>query len=86
LGTVKDKDTDKALELLPKTAYYYFTQANIPRALNADILKLKAEAVGLKGEVYPNVNVALKTAKDKADKHDLILVCGSVFLVAEVEY
>ncbi len=86
LGTVKDKEIDKVLELLPKTAYYYFTQANIPRALNADILKLKAEAADLKGEIYPTVNVALKTAKDKADKNDLILICGSVFLVAEVEY
>ena len=38
-GFVKDKEVDKVLSLLPTTAIYYFTQAQIPRALEADILK-----------------------------------------------
>ncbi|MFC0774961.1 bifunctional folylpolyglutamate synthase/dihydrofolate synthase [Terrimonas alba] len=85
LGMVNDKEIDKVLKLLPDTATYYFTQANIPRALKAESLKLKAESKGLKGDAYANVNVALKAAKDKTAKNDLIIVCGSVFLVAEVE-
>ena len=85
LGMVNDKEIDKVLQLLPDTAAYYFTKANIPRALNADSLKQRAADKGLKGETYSNVNVALKAAKDKAAKNDLIIVCGSVFLVAEVE-
>lgn len=86
LGMVNDKEIDKVLQLLPDTATYYFTQAQIPRALNAESLKLKAEGKGLKGETYSNVNVAMKAAKDKAAKNDLIIVCGSVFLIAEVEW
>lgn len=85
LGMVNDKEIDKVLSLFPSTATYYFTQANIPRALKAESLKQKAESLGLKGKIYVDVNTALKTAKDKADKNDLIIVCGSVFLVAEVE-
>lgn len=83
-GMVKDKEVDKTLKLLPSTAHYYFTQANIPRALDAESLRQKAEGFGLKGKAYPDVNVALKEAKSKAKKNDLIVVFGSVFLVAEV--
>jgi dihydrofolate synthase/folylpolyglutamate synthase len=84
-GFVKDKEIDKILELLPKTAYYYFTQAGIPRALDAESLMNKAKAHGLKGNAYDGVNLALKDAKAKATKDDLVIVCGSVFLVGEVK-
>jgi dihydrofolate synthase/folylpolyglutamate synthase len=84
-GFVKDKEIEKILALLPKTAHYYFTQANIPRALDAESLMHKAESFGLNGKGYDNVNSALKDAKAKAAKNDLIIVCGSVFLVGEVD-
>jgi dihydrofolate synthase / folylpolyglutamate synthase len=85
-GFVKDKEIEKILALLPKAAHYYFTQANIPRALDAGSLKDEAQRHDLKGEKYENVNAALKDAKSKASKNDLIIVCGSVFLVGEIEY
>jgi dihydrofolate synthase/folylpolyglutamate synthase len=84
LGVVKDKEPDNILSLLPKLASYYFTQANIPRALDAGLLNEKAKAFELKGSVYPGVNSAIKGALAKAAKNDLILVCGSIFLVGEV--
>ncbi|GGH66428.1 dihydrofolate synthase/folylpolyglutamate synthase [Filimonas zeae] len=84
IGMVKDKDVDKVLTLLPKTAHYYFSQAQLPRALPANELAEKAAAHGLQGHTYPDVNAALAQAKQKAHEKDLILVCGSVFLVGEV--
>jgi dihydrofolate synthase/folylpolyglutamate synthase len=84
LGMVKDKDIEKVLRLLPHNAQYYFTQASIPRALEAEELQQQATTVGLKGKAYPDVNTALKQALSVAKTDDLILVCGSVFLVAEV--
>lgn len=84
LGMVKDKEIDKVLSLLPKSAEYYFTQAAIPRALDAEALKAEGEKTGLGGKTFSNVNIALKEAMAKTDKEDLILVCGSVFLVGEV--
>lgn len=84
LGMVKDKEIEKILMLLPKTSAYYFTQAGIPRALPAEQLMQKANATGLYGHSYANVNTALQQAIAKANKHDLILVCGSVFTVGEV--
>jgi len=84
IGMVKDKEIDTVLSLLPHSANYYFTQAHIPRALPAEMLKAKAGEFNLKGKVIPDVNEAIKEARSKAHKDDLILVCGSVFLVGEV--
>lgn len=83
-GMVNDKEVSKVLALFPDTATYYFTQAHIPRALDATLLLEKATEIGLKGHHYPDVNTALKEAKVKAAKNDLILICGSVFLIGEV--
>lgn len=85
LGMVKDKEAEKVLSLLPRYGRYYFTQSHIPRALSADILKADAAELGLKGKVYTDVNRALNEALQKAHKDDLIIVCGSVFLVGEVK-
>jgi dihydrofolate synthase / folylpolyglutamate synthase len=84
MGMVKDKEVEKVLALLPTTAIYYFTQAAIPRALPADVLQQKAMEAGLFGHVYAEVNGALAAAKAAARPDDLILVCGSVFIVGEV--
>jgi dihydrofolate synthase/folylpolyglutamate synthase len=84
IGMVKDKEIDTVLSLLPHSAIYYFTQAHIPRALPAEMLKEKAGKLNLNGKIITDVNEAIKEAKSKAHKDDLILVCGSVFLVGEV--
>ncbi len=85
LGMVKDKDISKVLSLLPKEGNYYFSQAHIPRAMPHDELKQKAATFGLHGESFDDVNSAIKQAIKNAGKEDMIVVCGSVFLVAEVE-
>ena len=84
IGFVKDKDVASILQLLPKTADYYFTKAQIPRALNEKDLAAQAKQSGLNGKAFADVNTALKEALMHADKDDLILICGSVFLVSEV--
>jgi dihydrofolate synthase/folylpolyglutamate synthase len=85
IGMVKDKQVEEVLQLLPKQAHYYFTKAQIPRALSEQELAKKAGIAGLEGHVYPEVNMALKAAMEKANEKDMIIVCGSVFLVGEVE-
>lgn len=83
-GMVKDKDVDAVLKLLPATATYYYTQSHIPRALPADDLAAKGKALGHIGDTYEDVNLAIAAANKNANHNDLILVIGSVFLVAEV--
>jgi dihydrofolate synthase/folylpolyglutamate synthase len=84
IGMVKDKEVEQVLQLLPASARYYFTQAHIPRALPASELKRKGNSLGLDGESYPDVNEALQAATGDAGANDLVVVCGSIFLVAEV--
>lgn len=84
-GMVKDKDIDAVLNLLPKNATYYYTQSHIPRALPVKELSAKGNTLGLIGSDYENVNSALQAANKNANDNDLILVIGSVFLVAEVD-
>ncbi|GAC1423912.1 MAG: folylpolyglutamate synthase/dihydrofolate synthase family protein [Flavisolibacter sp.] len=84
IGTVKDKEIERILDLLPKDAFYYFTQAHIPRAMAAEELQKKASCYLLKGKVYNDVNLAISDALVGAGKQDIIMVSGSIFLVAEV--
>ena len=86
VGFVKDKDVLNILSLLPKTANYYFTKAQIPRALNENDLAELAKQTGLEGKCFEDVNNALQDALIHTTKDDLILICGSVFLVGEVNY
>ena len=85
-GVVNDKDIHEILALLPKNASYYFTKANIPRALNEKELLTCAQQYGLKGDSYVSVSEAFNAAKENAGKTDLIFAGGSTFVVAEILY
>jgi len=85
IGMVKDKDIASILNLFPRNAAFYFTQSSVPRSLPSDQLQDLAQSVGLKGESYSNVNMALSVAKKNATSSDMILICGSTFVVAEIE-
>jgi dihydrofolate synthase/folylpolyglutamate synthase len=84
LGFSKDKDIVSLLELLPKDGCFYFTQAHIPRALKNEELKEIAKSINLEGKIFDDVNVAIEDALLCANPNDLILVCGSIFVVGEI--
>lgn len=83
-GMVNDKDISGVLKLLPTDAIYYFTQADIERALGAEQLAEQARPLGLLGNSYPNVPQALQAALDAAHPDDFIFVGGSSFIVADL--
>jgi dihydrofolate synthase/folylpolyglutamate synthase len=82
-GIVSDKDTSAILALLPPRAHYYFTQASVPRALDAERLAREAAAFGLHGDSFPTLAQALSSARQNASEQDLIFVGGSTFVVAD---
>lgn len=84
LGVVNDKDLDSILPLFPKNAKYYFCKPNVPRGLDAEILKQKASDFGLLGKVFDSVSEAYVNAKGIASKSDFIYIGGSTFVVAEI--
>lgn len=83
-GVVQGKDLAGIAPLLPGDAYYFFTQASIPRALPFRQLADWGKATGLKGEAVPNVKEAFEKARNKASREDLILVGGSTFTIADL--
>lgn len=84
IGMVNDKDIRSVLKLLPETACYYFTKASVKRALDEKELQQLAFEAGLRGESFPNVRIAVRTALEKASVEDLIFVGGSSFIVADL--
>ena len=84
IGFVNDKDINKLLNLFPKNARYYFTNARIPRALPYKTLQELAALYSLEGEGYDDVNEAISAARKNATNKDVIMICGSFFIIAEV--
>ena len=82
-GMVDDKDINTVLDMLPKSAKYYFTKATTKRALNEAVVQAKALEHGLVGEAYPTVYEAYKAARDAASEHDFIFVGGSSYVVGD---
>ncbi|RXK52424.1 bifunctional folylpolyglutamate synthase/dihydrofolate synthase [Aquirufa rosea] len=85
LGMVADKDIDLVMKLFPTHAHYIFSQAQNPRALEAESLQNLAARYGLKGICEKDVNQAIQIAKESAHERDFILITGSTYLVAEIK-
>lgn len=83
IGMVNDKDITHVLELLPKQAKYYFTQANIARALSATELQKLATNYNISGNAFPTVEKAVRAAQFNATIDDIIFIGGSNFVVGE---
>ncbi len=84
IGMVNDKDISGVLQLLPREATYYFTQASVQRALPAEELLALAAGAGLHGTAYPDVVTAVQAAQEKSLPEDLIFTGGSSFIVADL--
>lgn len=85
-GCVNDKDFTHILTLLtthlsPFT--FYFTQPSVPRRLPVAELAAAAREKGIEGSAFESVKEAIAAARAAADPNDLVLVTGSIFLVAD---
>jgi dihydrofolate synthase/folylpolyglutamate synthase len=85
-GTVNDKDLGPSLACYPPDARYYFCRPDIPRGLSGEALQLQASAHGLQGQVCASVADGIDRALQQAGPEDMVLICGSLFVVAEVPY
>jgi dihydrofolate synthase/folylpolyglutamate synthase len=83
-GVVSDKDLEQVLPLFPKNARYYFCKPDIPRGMDASVLRQQAVGFGLFGDVYTSVAKAYESALKAANERDMIFVGGSTFVVAEI--
>lgn len=83
IGFVADKAIDDIIDLLPRDAKYYATQAAIPRALPKETLAGKLREAGLECEVYSTPKEAAASARLRAADTDVVYIGGSTFIVAD---
>ncbi len=83
IGMVNDKDISTVLSLLPKDALYYFTQAQVNRALPAEDLLQQARHYDLKGKSFTTIPDAISQAMEDMTSDDFLFIGGSNFVVGE---
>ncbi len=83
-GMVDDKDIDTVMELLPKDAFYYWTQAKTKRAIPSDKVMQKGLQHHLQGEDCGDIEKAYQRALQNADKDDFVFVGGSNYVVSDL--
>lgn len=84
VGFVSDKDVEHILDLFPKDALYYVTNAAIPRAMPASELYSRVCGKGLDAREYGSVREAAEAALAGSAPEDIIYVGGSTFIVADL--
>ena len=82
-GMVSDKDVSTVMEMLPKDAVYYYTQASTYRAIPVAEVKRMGDTLGLHGTAYPTVAEAVRAAMSEAGIDDFVFIGGSTYLVAD---
>ncbi len=85
MGSVRGKNIDDFIKVLPGHARFIFVKPNVPRGLEADVLVKRALQRNLKAEASESVALALKEARSLARPEDLILIAGSIFILDEAE-
>lgn len=92
-GCVADKDYNKILaylhsqlnaEHIKQEPIWRFSQPSVQRRLPVGELHSAAHQLGIDGQAFENVNDAIADARRNADPDDLVLVTGSIFLIADV--
>ena len=82
-GMVDDKDIEAVMQLLPRDATYYWTQADNHRAIPAERVAAIAQRHNLTGTTHPTVPQAFAEALRDSSPDDLIFVGGSSYVVAD---
>ncbi len=84
-GTSSDKDAEGMLqEVLSEADCLIVTQSSHPRAMPVQKIASFIENTGKEMFVEPSVKNAMAKARSLADVDDLIVVSGSLYLVAEI--
>ena len=85
-GMVDDKDVDTVMQLMPREAVYYFTQARTRRAIPAERMRaLWRQVAGenAAASCYQTVEEAVKAAIKEAAADDMVFIGGSNYVVGE---
>ncbi|MEO9534387.1 MAG: folylpolyglutamate synthase/dihydrofolate synthase family protein [Crocinitomicaceae bacterium] len=83
-GASNDKDVQEIIDLLPKSAHFYFVEFDSPRSVKSDQFEELGKQNKLSVSTYKGSAKALESAQIKATKKDLILLFGSFYIMSEI--
>lgn len=82
-GVMADKDLESVSGFLPRRGYFYFTQADSPRAMDCEELRNRLCSLGFEGESEKSIQNAVKKCLSQVDENDVVYIGGSSYVVAE---
>lgn len=86
MGVLKDKEYEKMLEeLMPLAAEVYTFRPNNERGLSGEVLACCARKFGVRAESCNSVNEAIDRAVKRAGKEDVLVICGSLSFMEEMD-
>jgi dihydrofolate synthase/folylpolyglutamate synthase len=84
MGFVKGREISPLVSLFPENASYYLSCPNLERGLPVKELKNNLISEKRSIQFFESLSVAYKAAIKAASGKDLIFICGSTFVVAEI--
>ena len=85
MAMLKDKEYEKCISTIaPVVDTFVATEANNPRKATADEISITAKKYIKNVHSQPDVNKAVAYAKSISDNHSIICVCGSLYLLGDV--
>lgn len=86
MGVLKDKEYEKMLaELMPLASEIYTFRPNNERGLSGEVLAACAQRFGVPSHCCQDVNEAIRRGREKAEQEDVIVICGSLSFMEEME-
>lgn len=85
-GVCTDKDAEQMYApLIPLVAKIYAVTPSVDRALDGELLSRLLAGMGADSRPYATLADAIRQARSEALQGDMMLVCGSLFLVGETK-
>ena len=84
MGFVIGRDVKELISLFPSKSKFYLSAPDLDRAFPIENLKLNLSDSPFDINYFESIPLAYKKALNIITKNDLLLVCGSTFVVAEV--
>lgn len=83
-GASNDKDWQSILANFSSKHSYYFTTFDSKRSITRGDFEKELKKIELNHEIFENPSAALNKCKSDAQTNDLILVCGSFYLMEKI--
>ena len=85
-GVCSDKDAEQIYApLIPLVDRIFKVKPSVDRAMNAETLSRILAAMGVDSKSCTNVVNGIQNARGESEPGDMILICGSLFIVGETK-